>query len=163
MKLGNILNQERINALSVESNAYNSTFKYNDKKDNSKTQFAEKVIFPEGYENANQYYNKNEFTSKKYAEENNSCPHCSNNQNNRNNSSFSIPDIKSLLPMLMSGKFNNFLNPLMSMLGGNKGGAGSMDFAKIFDLFKPKNNIKKEDKKQEEVLSKFDDFVIIED
>jgi hypothetical protein len=65
--------------------------------------------------------------------------------------------------MLMSGKFNDLLNPIMSMVGGKSGG---VDIAKIFELFKPKSSVKKEKRiihEEEDVSSKFDDMIIIED
>lgn len=158
MKLGNILNQERVNSM-VETNAYNTNY-----KNTAKTQSMEKVVFSEPYENANRYYNKNIFSSSpNNCNNDEDCKHRSNST--CNNSSLNSPmfDIKSILPMLMSGKFNDMLTPLISMFGGNKGSNSGMDITKIFELFKPKSKQKKEEKKDEEISSKFDDFIIIED
>jgi hypothetical protein len=63
--------------------------------------------------------------------------------------------------MLMGGNPGNLINPLMSMFNG--GGNGGFDLAKVFELFKPKAKNKKEEKKDEDIPSKFDDFIIIED
>ena len=117
---------------------------------NVHTNKAQKVVFPEPYENATHYYNRNQF-SKPTPPEPPSQPEPHNH----------MPfDIKSLLPMLMSGKMD-VLKPLMSMFGGNLG--GGMDLTKIFELFKPKTKPKKEEKKEEDISSKFDDMIIIED
>lgn len=153
MKLGDVLNNERVNALRTDVNAY----VYKPTKNEKANIQTEKVIFPEPYENANKYFNRNEFSRPSHDE----TPHVNNQPCNKNQ--FPTFDIKSLLPMLMSGKFNNLLAPLMSMLAGGKGGSGGMDFAKIFELIKPKTKPKKEEKKEEDISSKFDDLIIIED
>lgn len=142
MKLGNRLNYERVQTLQTDRNAYVANMS---KKENlSQIQSAEKVIFRQPYENANPYYNKNEFSRP-------SPPEPPKPQQTNNMPMF---DIKSILPMLMSGKLD-MLKPLLSMFGG--GG----EVSKIFELFKPKNKPKKE--KEEDVLSKFEDYIIIED
>ena len=163
MRLGNILNQERVRALNGEVNAYNRVFDI-DKKNKVNSQSMQKVVFPEPYENARQYYNRNEFGTLDSECSDQNC-NCSKHGNSNKNNQANAPmfDMKSLLPMLMSGKFNDMINPFMSMLGGSKGGSGGMDFAKIFELFKPKLKSKKEEKKEEDISSKFDDFIIIED
>ena len=117
-----------------------------------------KVIFPEPYESLSTHYSKNDFCSPPKEELKHDPP--SKHQNNA-----PMFDIKSLLPMLMSGKFNDILKPLMGMLG-NGGGSlsgGLGDIAKIFELFKPKPKPKKEEKREEDISSKFDDMIIIED
>lgn len=166
MKLGNILNDERVSALKNDSNAYVRAFK-SKSKDTVNTQSAEKVIFPEPYENAGHYYNKNQFNPPPPPD-----PPCNHEQRHHNQGAnngggglfnSSMMDMKSLLPMLMSGKFNDVLKPLMTMFGGSGGASGGFDIAKIFELFKPKSKPKKDEKKEEEVSSKFDDFIIIED
>ena len=148
-----MLNPERVQALGVEQNAYTNYKNYNVNK--VSTQDVSKVIFPEPYENASTHYEKNQFSPPQPPPQPKPHPHQQSN--------FPMLDIKSLLPMLMSGKMD-ILKPLMSMLGGgnNAGGAG-MDLAKIFELFKPKSKTKQEDKKEEDVSSKFDDMIIIED
>lgn len=152
MKLGDVLNNERVSAMRMDKNAY----VYKPTKNENINIQTEKVVFPEPYENAGGYYNRNEFNRPNHEE------HLSNNNQPYNKNQFPSFDIKSLLPMLMSGKFNNLLTPLMSMLGG-KGVNGGMDFAKIFELIKPKSKPKKEEKKEEDISSKFDDLIIIED
>ena len=154
MKLGNVLNLDRTRALPTDNNAYVKNSKFVKDDTVAQVQSADKVIFPEAYENASGYYNKNQFSPPSKAEPNNPKPQ---------HAPSPMFDIKSLLPMLMSGKLNDFINPLMSMLGGKSGG---MDIAKIFELFKPKTNVKKEKKvvqEEEDVSSKFDDMIIIED
>ena len=155
MKLGNILNNERVKSLYAEPNAYVC----NNEKVNNKAsiQNASKVVFPEPYENANTHYDKHEFSAPLKEQDNKP-----NNPPQQNQPMF---DIKSLLPMLMSGKLD-ILKPLMSMFGG--GGLDAMSglggVSKIFELFKPKPKQKKEDKPQDEdISSKFDDMIIIED
>ena len=156
MKLGNILNPERIKALNIDSNAYISAFKPKQKNGNTTIQSAEKVVFPEPYENANHYYSRHEFAMPPSSE-----PHDHQQTQHVSNNIQPMFDIKSLLPMLMSGKFNDMLKPLMSMFGGGNSGSG-MDITKIFELFKPKSKQNKSTP-EEDVSSKFDDFVIIED
>lgn len=160
MKLNDVLNFERVNSLSVERNAYVNVSDVEGKGHVVKTQSAEKVIFPEPYENANRYYNRNDFNSYNINENNNKSSNNSKNLNMQND--FSMFDIKSILPMLMSGKFNDVLKPLMSMFGGG-GGSSGIDLAKIFELFKSKSKVKKDNRKKEEDNSKFDNFIIIED
>ena len=160
MKLGNVLNNERVAALNVDNNAYVKNFNKTEKVSSQTEKVniqTEKVVFPEPYENANRYYNRNEF-NKPYTEE----PVSNNKPQQHNQNQFPMFDIKSILPMLMSGKFNDMLMPLMSLFSGGKSGGG-MDFAKIFEVFKPKQKPKKEEKKDEDVSSKFDDLIIIED
>ena len=158
MKLGDILNNERVSALGNDRNAYIE--KSNIKSDNKGTsiQSAQKVLFPEAYENASHYYNKNEFSKPSPPEQS---PQCEQLKHSCNHNSMPMFDIKSLLPMLMGGNFNDMLKPLMSMFGGK--GGGGMDMAKIFEMFKPKSKSKKEEKKEEDISSKFDDMIIIED
>lgn len=153
MKIGNLLNNERVKALGVDKNAYPNRM-----NNNVNTQHAEKVLFPEAYENASHYYNKNEFSKPSPPEP---PPQCEQSKHSCNHNSMPMFDIKSLLPMLMGGKFNDMLKPLMAMLGGN--GGGGMDMAKIFEMFKPKSKPKQEEKKEEDISSKFDDMIIIED
>ena len=120
-----------------------------------KAQNIQKVIFPEPYEQAPLRYSKDEFNSPIKGEQKPSKQPINNN---------SIFDTKSLLPMLLSGKFNDILKPVMSMFGISASGGSFGDIAKIFELFKPKSKAKKEEKKDEEdVSSKFDDMIIIED
>ena len=134
MQLGRILNLDKTRELPTEYNAYvcNNTFKMDN---NVNTQVANKVIFPEPYENANGYYNKSQFCPPPKPEPE-QCKH------------HPVPppmfDFKALLPMLMSGKLNEIINPLMSILGGKNGGT---DIAKIFELFKPKAKVKKKENK----------------
>ena len=143
---------DRVRALGREPNAYTPTFKPEGQTNNVNTQEVEKVIFPEPYENAGTHYNKEEFAKPPVQEE----PHQHNHQQQS-----PMFDFKSMLPMLMSGKFNDILKPLMSMFGGSAGGGGGLgDIAKIFEIFKPK---KKKEKTEEDVSSKFDDLIIIED
>ena len=142
MKLGNRLNYERVQTLQTERNAY--VMNMPRKENLAQTQSAEKVIFRQPYENANPYYNKNEFCK----------PIPPEPPKNPPNNNMPMFDIKSILPMLMSGKFD-MLKPLLSMFGG--GG----EMSKIFELFKPKNKPKKEN--DEDSLSKFEDYIIIED
>lgn len=152
MKIGNILNNDRVNALNCSPNAY----VLRQIKPQDVTSQTQKVVFSEPYENAGHYYNKSQF-AKPAPPEPPQVEHRSTNNMNF--------DIKSLLPMLMSGKMD-MLKPLLSMLGGGNNAVGSMDFAKIFELFKPKSKPKKDEKKetkQEEESSKFDDMIIIED
>jgi len=154
MKIGNILNSDRVNALQSSPNAYVPS---QTKLQNVNTQ-TKRVVFPEPYENAEHYYNKSQFT-KPTPPEPSPVEHRSTNNMNF--------DIKSLLPMLMSGKMD-MLKPLLSMFGGGVGSGvvGGMDFAKIFELFKPKSKPKKDEKKEtkeEDISSKFDDMIIIED
>ena len=155
MRLKDLLNQERVSALYVEPNAYVERTEYKSKGRNVMAQEVEKVVFPEPYENVSPRYNKHEF----YKPEPPEPP----KQNQPHQMPMPMFDIKSLLPMLMGGKFNDLVNPLMSMLGGKSGG---MDIAKIFELFKPKTSVKKEKKsikEEEDMSSKFDDMIIIED
>ena len=154
MRLGDKLNLDRVNSLKEDVNAYVGRSK-NINSQKVKTQSAEKIIFPEPYENANSYYNKNNFGCRCDEESNCEKPPVKNNQN--------MFDVKSILPMLMSGKFNDMLTPLMSLLGGGSKGGSGMDFAKIFELFKPKQKAKKVEKEEVDISSKFDDFIIIED
>lgn len=155
MKIGNALNMDRVNALNIEPNAYIAKEPKHIATGSGASKVnavnIPKVIFPEPYENARGYYNKSEFAPPPPPQ----APPPQPQQ--------SIPmfDIKSLLPMLMSGKLD-MLKPLMSMFGGNKGG-GFGDIAKIFDIFKPKEKAKKIEKEAEEISSKFDDMIIIED
>ena len=155
MKIGNILNNERVQSLNVSKNAYYTPNNLK-REDKVSTSQAEKVVFQQPYENASNYYNKDQFNCSQQPDSKPNC-NCNNNRKSQNN----MIDFKSLLPMLMGGKFNDMLKPIMSMLGGG-GSAGSMDFAKIFELFKPKSKTEKKDK-DEDVSSKFDDFIIIED
>lgn len=157
MRLNNILNAERVNALSVDPNAYIMKTKPKQVEQNPRVNGIPKVIFPEPYENAGMHYRKNEFSPPPQEP-----PQPPQHQPQQNMPMF---DFKSLLPMLMSGKLD-ILKPLMSMFGGGNGGGsgvGGMDFAKIFELFKPKAKPKKEEKKEEDISSKFDDMIIIED
>lgn len=154
MKLGNILNLDRTRELPMDNNAYVKHGKFVSGESVARAQSVDKVVFPEAYENASGYYNKNQF-----------CPPPKLEQNppRLQQSQPAMFDIKSLLPMLMSGKLNDLITPLMSMFGGKSGG---MDIAKIFDIFKPKSSTKKEKKvndNDEEMSSKFDDMIIIED
>lgn len=157
MKIGNLLNIDRVNALNIEPNAYIAKQPKHiaAERGTSKVNVANipKVIFPEPYENARGYYNKSEFVPPPP-------PHVEHapQQHQQSNSMF---DIKSLLPMLMSGKLD-MLKPLMSMFGGGKS-SGLSDIAKIFDIFKPKEKTKNAEKEAEEISSKFDDMIIIED
>ncbi len=148
MRIGNILNNERVSALGKDVNAYAST--YNNKSNQVSSQTAKKVIFPEPYDNASTYYNKSEFSKPPIKE-----PPANSNKP----APAPMFDIKSLLPMLMSGKFGDMLKPFMSMIGG---GGGGMDIAKVFELFKTKPKVKKEEE-SEQVSSKFEDLIIIED
>lgn len=161
MRLNQILNKERVQALNVEQNAYinyKSQQNKTNQSQNPTVQNISKVIFPEPYENLNTHYSKSDFCLplKEEPKPNPPCKH-------QNNSP--MFDIKSLLPMLLSGKFNDILKPLMGMFGngGGSSGGGLGDVAKIFELFKPKSKPKKEEKKEEDVSSKFDDMIIIED
>lgn len=171
MKIGNIFNEDRVQALNCGVNAYNKV--YGSDKQKTKTQSVEKVLFPQGYENASHYYDKNNFErdrccdiidnerGKKDCKEGSSC-NCDKKHNGGMNGNLPMFNIQSLLPMLMSGKFNDMIKPLMGLLGGNKTGAGSFDIAKIFEMFKPKLSVEKK-VVEEDISSKFDDFVIIED
>ncbi len=155
MRLKDLLNQERVSALYVEPNAY---VPRGQKVENNRvnTQEVEKVIFPEPYENVSPHYNKHEFYKP--------APPEPPKQNQPNPMPAPMFDIKSILPMLMSGKYNDMLKPIMSMLGGGNSGAGGMgDIAKIFELFKPKPKAKVKQEKDEDISSKFDDMIIIED
>lgn len=154
MKLGNILDLNKTRELPIDNNAYVKSNKFVSNENNVKAQMTEKVIFPEAYENASGYYNKNQFSPPPKPEPTPPRPQLQQS---------SMFDIKSLLPMLMGGKFNDLINPLMGMFGGKSGG---MDIAKIFELFKPKTTVKKEKKavqEDEDVSSKFDDMIIVED
>ena len=135
MKIGNLLNMDRVNALNIEPNAYIAKQPKHIAAESgtSKVNVANipKVIFPEPYENARGYYNKSEFVPPPP-------PHVE-----------------------MSGKLD-MLKPLMSMFGGGKS-SGLSDIAKIFDIFKPKEKAKNAEKEAEEISSKFDDMIIIED
>lgn len=143
MRVENKLNMERVNALGIEPNAYsNNPIRHADNK--VETQSATKVIFPEPYQNAVGHYGKTEF---KRPEPPKPPP--------PPQPTF---DLKSLLPMLLSGgNFGEMLKPLLSMFGG-----GNMDLTKIMDLFKL-NKKSKPAKKEEPETSKFDEFVIIDD
>lgn len=162
MKLGNILNVDRVNALQVDTNAYVAEKNTIHKENKVNTQEIQKVIFPEPYENVNPYYTKNDFGKPPPPPipENHKCNHNHNNIYPK-----PMFDVKSLLPMLMGGNFNDMLKPLMSMFGGgNSGSSGIGDISKIFELFKPKSKSKIEEKKEDEdISSKFDDMIIIED
>ena len=154
MQLGRILNLDKTRELPTEYNAYIQHNIGGGKNNNVNMQSVEKVIFPEAYENANGYYNKNQFCPPPKPEPE-PCKH--------HPAPPPMFDLKALLPMLMSGKLNDIVNPLISMLGGKSGG---MDIAKIFELFKPKsgaNKERKKEEKEEDVSSKFDDMIIIED
>ena len=154
MKLGNIINLDKTRDLPADNNAYVQHAKFVSDKNFVRRQSVDKVLFPEAYENASSYYNKNQFSPPPKPEQISPQPQQPQPP---------MFDIKSLLPMLMSGKFNNLLTPLMSMFGGKSAG---VDIAKIFDLFKPKTSIKKENKlskDEDDVSSKFDDMIIIED
>ena len=156
MLLRDLLNQERVSALYVEPNAYVARTEYKPKGRNVMAQEVEKVVFPEPYENVSPRYSKHEF----YKPE----PPEPSNQNQPHQMPMPMFDIKSLLPMLMSGKFNDMLKPMMSLLGGGNSGNGGMgDIAKIFELFKPKSKSKPKQEKDEDISSKFDDMIIIED
>lgn len=150
MRLNQILNQERVSALGVERNAYVNTTSSASKTNKANIQEASKVIFPQPYENMGPYYNKSEFCPPPKPE-----PAHENSKPRNNQPMFNL---QSMLPMLMSGKFNDVLKPLMGMLSG--GGMGEV--SKIFELFKPKPK-EKAAKKEEDVSSKFDDMIIIED
>ncbi|MFQ6723744.1 MAG: hypothetical protein ACLRFE_00215 [Clostridia bacterium] len=157
MKLNDILNEERVRCLGADKNAYVNSINNNQAKQKGvNVQTADKVIFPEPYENARHYYNKSNFNSQQDVNK--------TEEKTKNNSVNNAPmfDIKSILPMLMGGNFNNMLSPLMSMLGGGKGG-NNFDVAKIFEIFKPKSKQKKDCNNEEEMSSKFDDFVIIDE
>lgn len=178
MNSNNMFNNERVNTLYADPNAYvmkqtiNQQFnqnntqyqinKFNQNKANQhqsklvnqnlqnvNTQTIEKVLYPEPYQNASPYYNKYEFAPPPKPE-----PPAPPPQN------FNQPmfDIKSLLPMLMSGKMNDMLKPIMSMFGGGNG-KGLGDISKVFELFKPK----KKETQEEPQKSKFDDMIIIEE
>ena len=158
MKLGNVLNDDRVKSLRMDQNAYTNTYKSKADTKNVNIQRAEKVLFPQPYENASAYYNRKQFSpllDDDCKKDNCDAKSKSSSQTNP------MFDVRSLLPILAGGKFNDMLNPLISMIGGgaNKGG---FDFAKIFELLKPKKNTQKE-KKEEDISSKFDDFVVIED
>lgn len=155
MRLSELLNADRVNALQVERNAYIKDIKREIKGDRVTVQTPEKVVFPEPYENARPYYNKTEFARP-------APPQNPPNQHRSQHSQMSMFDIKSLLPMLMSGKLD-MLKPLMSLFGGSGAESQGMDFAKIFELFKPKSKQKKDITKEEDISSKFDDMIIIED
>ncbi len=159
MKIENLLNDERVNSLRFDKNAYIQ--KQEKQKECTSCGNAEKVIFPQPYENANNYYNKNQFNCCDNSNEKESKQDCDCKCKNNSFHKGSGFNIQSLLPMLMGGKFNDMLNPVMSLLGQSKG--GGMDFAKIFELFKPKSKVKKEDEKEDDKSSKFEDFIIIED
>ena len=155
MKIGNILNNDRVKALENSSNAY--ILSESKLKNNASAQNMSKVVFPEPYENAGTHYDKHNFNIPTHeTPEQNARPPQQNQP---------IFDIKSLLPMLMSGKFD-MLKPLMSMFGGGgtDANSGLGNISKIFELFKPKSKPQKEkDIKEEDISSKFDDMIIIED
>lgn len=159
MRLSELLNADRVNALQVEHNAYVNNFKSMPKNDKVQAQTPQKVVFPEPYENASPYYNKTAFDKPCSPEP---PPQHNSSQNHSQQHNMPMFDIKSLLPMLMSGKLD-VLKPLMSLFGGSGGGSQGMDFGKIFELFKPKPKQKKDINKEEDISSKFDDMIIIED
>ena len=154
MRLKDLLNQERVNALYVEPNSYVASNQIKRTESHNVKAQAEKVIFPEPYENASPHYNKQEFYKP--------TPPEPQKQNQSHQMPTPMFDMKSILPMLMSGKFNDVLKPLMSMFGGG-GGSGLGDVTKIFELFKPKSKTKTKKEKDEDISSKFDDMIIIED
>lgn len=120
----------------------------------AKVQSINKVVFPEAYSNAEKYYDKTQFYVPQGSE---------NNAHDNKVKQSPMFDIKALIPMLMGGKFNDLIAPLMSMIGGKSKG---IDIAKIFELFKTKpsnKNEKQERKESEDISSKFDDMIIIED
>lgn len=165
MKAGNIFNENRVNSLRVDSNAYNNGFNGKLGKGDVQKQGMEKVVFPQPYENVGQYYDRQSFIGKPQQEAPQDCPKDNPCHHGGGSSMFNL---QSILPMLMSGKFNDILKPVMSMFGG--GGGGGFDVAKIFELFKPKakkSSTNKEEKVDGETVvddvSKFDDFIIIED
>lgn len=149
MRLGDVLNNERVSALRCEPNVCNNCA---DKNKESKGRSAEYVMFPQGYENAGQHYDKSRFSHSKEEEP------CKKVENCKSNSS-PMFNMGSVLPMLMGGGFGEILKPLMGLLGGG----GGADVTKIFELFKPKQKQKKEEVKEEDFSSKFDDMIIIED
>jgi len=158
MKLNGMLNLDRVNSMRVDPNAYIKKSS-NETDSKAKSQQIEKVLFPEPYQNVSPRYNKQDFYKSEPVEQvekptQTQLPQQSN-----------MMDFKSILPMIMSGKFNDMLKPIMSLLGGNAGGGGIGDIAKIFELFKPKqkSKVKKDVSKDEDVSSKFDDMIIIED
>ena len=158
MRLSELLNNDRVNALTTDPNAYVSHIS-NQQYNQVKSQDVEKVIFPQPYESAKTYYNKNQFSKPEPPQ-----PEAPCQREHHSGSKPPMFDMQSLLPMLMTGKFNDLLKPLMSMMGGGGSSVGGLgDIAKIFELFKPKQTVKKTEPKQEDVSSKFDDMIIIED
>lgn len=143
MRVENKLNLERVNSLGIEPNAYsNNPIRLDAKK--VETQSATKVIFPEPYQNSIGHYDKTEFKRPDPPKPPPPPPQ-------------PMFDIKTLLPMLLSGgNMGEILKPLLSMLGG-----GNLDLTKIMDLFKLNKKSKPTPKTEE--TSKFDDFIIIED
>lgn len=146
MKSKDIFNYERINALGVEPNAY--IMKSDTKKEPQQPQMQNipKVIFPEPYENASPYYNKQEFNP----------PPPPPSPPQQNSPMF---DLKSLLPLLTQNNMMDIIKPIISMFSGG----GNADISKIFELFKPKSKQKKVECKVEDSNSKFDDFNVIID
>jgi len=163
MKLNGMLNLDRVNSMRVDPNAYiKQSSNLTDSK--AKSQQIEKVLFPQPYQNVSPRYNKQDFYKSEAVEKSQEPPQSIQPQQNAPQQS-NIMDLKSILPMIMSGKFNDMLKPIMSLLGGANGGGGIGDIAKIFELFKPKqkSKAKKDISKDEDVSSKFDDMIIIED
>lgn len=160
MRLSDVLNPDRVRAMNTDPNAYVMKEQPKQQTDTVKAQEVEKVLFPEPYENARAYHNHDQFSKPPPPSQPKPAP--SENHPHQNKPMF---DMQSLLPMLMSGKFNDMLKPLMSMFGGGgNSGGGLGDITKIFELFKPKSNTKKaEPKEEEDMSSKFDDMIIIED
>ncbi len=155
MKSNIVFNNERIQALYNDPYAYvmktfqqgqNNQSKPQNSSGRVNTQAVEQVLFPEPYQNATPYYNRRQFAPPPPPEPPTQPPH--NNP--------PMLDIKSLLPMLMSGKMNDVLKPLLNILGG---GNGLGDISKVFELFKPK---KKKENTEKQEKSKFDDMIIIE-
>ena len=147
MKLDGLLNPDRVNALRADPHAYVA------KTEKVTAQEVPKVIFPQPYENAAPYYSKDQFKSYE--------PPCNEPHAQKPKCNQPMFDIKSLLPMLMSGKMD-MLKPLLSMLGGSNGG-GLGDIGKIFELLRPKPKPTKAESQTETMPSKFDDMIIIED
>lgn len=143
MRVENKLNLERVNSLGIEPNAYSANpIKHEPKK--VETQSATKVIFPEPYQNSIGHYDKTEFKRPDPPKPPPPPPQ-------------PMFDIKTLLPMLLSGgNMGEILKPLLSMLGG-----GNFDLTKILELFKMNKKPKPTQKVEE--TSKFDDFIIIDD
>lgn len=153
MRFNSELNNERVSCLRPDPNAYPKRVVISQKKEPVKIQGnTTKVLFPEPYENAQRYYNRDNFCPPQPPPpEPQPCPH---NQQ-------PMFDIKSLLPMLMSGKdIGSMLKNFMPMLGN----LGGENLSTIFNLFKPKSKQKTVPCEAVDVSkSKFDKLDFIED